>query len=109
MDKPHSAEFMRLRECFNEIAAYHKGSNADINRYAQLFFFELGNIDIQFQMNNRRLLKDAEIPYVQKFINRITGNREISKRIRLQILEESLNFNEMAEIRRRQLSSNLGI
>jgi len=100
----YSKEFISLNNCFREIQAYSKGSSIDIEKCAQLFFFELSNVDIQYQVHGNRLLSDKEMIAVQKYICRITGNRNLSKAIRRKILEESLDFNEIVEIRRREVS-----
>ncbi|MBQ8522751.1 MAG: hypothetical protein IJ458_03715 [Clostridia bacterium] len=94
----HSQKFINLQGNFNEIQSYIKGSSIDVDKFAQLFYLELLDINIQWQTYHAKLLDDAELAVVQRWINRIMGNRNINRNIRRKIMEEGFEFNEMVEL-----------
>ena len=52
---------------------------------------------------DKKILTYAEMLKVQHIINRIIGNRNITKSIRREMVEELIIFNEIIEINRRQI------
>lgn len=98
--KNHTEEFNRLKRYFSEIRAYNKGSGLDVNKFANLFLFEIVNINIQYQTFGKCLLNIDELITVRNMINRVIGNRNINKDLRVRINRENLEFNEMIEVLR---------
>lgn len=93
----YSNKFVSLKSLFDEINTYAPGTSVNIENVAKLFVLELMEVTTQYEVFQKRILNDKEYATVQKFINKITGNRNISKALRRRILEESLPFNEMVE------------
>ena len=105
----HTKEYLNLMEYFKEIKAYQKGSTFNVDKIAQLFYFELCNVNIIYQSTHNSLLAGDEYEDVQKFINIITGNRNINKAIRREIMIEAIDFNEMVEMLKSQIKYEVGL
>ena len=93
----HTKKFENLKRLFNEINTYLPGINVDIEKICKLFIFELMEVTTQFEAFHKIILKDDECIMVQNWINKITGNKNISRSLRRRLLEESIIFNEMVE------------
>ena len=93
----HTVTFNNLKRNYNEIRVYNKGAGVNVNKFAQLFLFELINVNIQYQTFDKCLLSEGELSIVRVMVNRIIGNKNIDKEIRVKINKENLEFNEMIE------------
>lgn len=94
----HSQKFSILEKAFKQIQSQ---TTCNLDKHALIFYGELLNVIIEWEMARTQVLTNSELITVQSWINRITGNRNISKNIRIDILNKSLQFNEMVEDIRR--------
>ena len=60
----------------------------------------LAEINAQYQTFKTKILNDDELLVVQHWINRVVGNRNISRLQRKAINDEALDFSEIVEFYR---------
>lgn len=97
METQYTKKYLEIRDCVREIITYTKGINVDIEKCAQIFLLHLQDINTQYYTFNNKIVNNKELVIIQRWINRITGNKNIRRITRKVILEESLVFNEMVE------------
>lgn len=95
MDK-NTQQFITLYKYFDKIQSFQRGSGVNVDGLARQFYVEF--LDVTLRASRfEYVLKGDEWRKVQFMVNRITGNRNVSRNIRMKILEQSLTFNEIVE------------
>ena len=94
--KKHAKMFKLMNECYNRIEE-SKEPGISVCAIAFQFYLYMEEVNINFHQFGKFNLLDEELPIVQGWINKLIGNRNIPKKIREKIAQESVDFASMVE------------